>query len=127
MQEKNIVLSYYPNEEEIKADCFFGILISLIPPYDEKEKIIMIEEYLFGDNEGIIGTIIIDGVQYRNNSKSKEELETKLLKLVVENLKKHSYEIENPLQIMGDINLQYWIEESFNDELKNWKETLKIQ
>lgn len=126
MCKKIEVFSRYLGEEEL--EYLDGILVSLLPPYDERAKIIMIEEYEDGKPVKIIGSMILDGEFLQDISNQEEgELEQNLIDEVLECLKIHSYETEKVIQIFWNSQIQYWIEECFDEELKGWKKLLKIQ
>lgn len=101
------------------------IRISLIPPLDERQKIIMIEEYSSGENRGIIASFIVDGDSLQNISKSEEELMDNLINQISEVLKIHSYKLNQISNISFDDNLIFWIAETFNEEVQAWKEHLR--
>lgn len=101
------------------------IRISLIPPLDERQKIIMIEEYSSGENRGIIASFIVDGDSLQNISKSEEELMDNLINQISEVLKTHSYKLNQISNISFDDNLIFWIAETFNEEVQAWKEHLR--
>lgn len=101
------------------------IRISLIPPLDERQKIIMIEEYSSGENRGIIASFIVDGDSLQNISKSEEELMDNLINQISEVLKIHSYKLNQISNLSFDDNLIFWIAETFNEEVQAWKEHLR--
>ena len=125
MQNEVIVFSNWLSEalsEDIDLD---GLVISLIPPFNERKKIIMIEEYNLGQNCGILASFIIDGELLQDISKSKDELMNDLIEQILECLEMHSYEFDSILEIYLDDNLMFWIDETFDKGLQEWKNSLK--
>lgn len=123
MQNGVIVLSNCICKDSVED--LDGLVISLIPPFNERQKIIMIEEYSFGENCGILASFIIDGDLLQDISDSEIELRKNLIEQVRECLEMHSYEFDPILEILLDDNLEYWIEETFDKDLQDWKNFLK--
>lgn len=106
-----VVLCYEDNREEVLED-FEGIVASLIPPYYEREKIIMLEEYHENKEPEIIGTTIVDGDLLISLAKGNEHRFKQLLfSNIIECLKMHSYPLENLIEVILDEKLQDWISE----------------
>ena len=123
MQNGVIVLSNCICKDSVED--LDGLVISLIPPFNERQKIIMIEEYSFGENCGILASFIIDGDLLQDISDSEIELRKNLIEQVRECLEMHSYEFDQILEILLDDNLECWIEETFDKDLQDWKNFLK--
>ena len=74
----------------------------------------------------IVATRVIDGDLLKDISCEQRELENNLIQQIIECLEMHSYELEELITIGLDYQLKFWIEESFDTELQNWKKNMKI-